>query len=178
MSPSWKTAAAATFSRRPLERSSSTCTSSPRARSASTTCEPMKPAPPVTSARMSSPSGGFEARATHCGARAATTPPAAKAGAWVRDQADQCERRHAHEVPNLEQVGLLDLAREHEHEAGRPAGRLPRGVVDGRDRRAAGVCERVTIRRRDLVETIGELLEHTTRSVPHEDDVVDGRCPG
>src|SRR5688500_11824752 len=39
------------FSRRPLERSSTTSTSSPRATSASTTCEPMKPAPPVTIAR-------------------------------------------------------------------------------------------------------------------------------
>ena len=45
-------APAATFSRFPFERSSRTCTSSPRASSASTTCEPMKPAPPVTTARI------------------------------------------------------------------------------------------------------------------------------
>src|SRR5687768_16330939 len=36
---------------RPVERSSRTRTSSPRATSASTRCEPMKPAPPVTIAR-------------------------------------------------------------------------------------------------------------------------------
>src|SRR5437764_6493807 len=51
MSPSWSRAPSATFSRRPLERLSRTCTSSPRATSASTTCEPMNPAPPVTIAR-------------------------------------------------------------------------------------------------------------------------------
>src|SRR4051794_11627997 len=44
--------AASRFSRRPVERSSTTLTSSPRSRSASTRFEPMKPAPPVTSARM------------------------------------------------------------------------------------------------------------------------------
>ena len=38
------------FSRRPVERSSTTVTSSPRASSASTRFEPMKPAPPVTRA--------------------------------------------------------------------------------------------------------------------------------
>src|SRR5262249_4924256 len=51
MSASCSVAAAGTFSRRPVARLSSTCTSSPRASSASATCEPMKPAPPVTSAR-------------------------------------------------------------------------------------------------------------------------------
>ena len=40
------------FSRLPVERSSSTVTSSPRASRASTMFEPMKPAPPVTSAFM------------------------------------------------------------------------------------------------------------------------------
>ena len=44
---------ASTRSRLPLERSSIASTSSPRAASASTRCEPMKPAPPVTSARIS-----------------------------------------------------------------------------------------------------------------------------
>ena len=44
---------ASTFSRLPVARLSTTCTSSPRASSASTTCEPMKPAPPVTIARTS-----------------------------------------------------------------------------------------------------------------------------
>src|SRR5205823_3938788 len=42
---------AGTFSRLPVTSESSTCTSSPRATSASATCEPMKPAPPVTIAR-------------------------------------------------------------------------------------------------------------------------------
>ena len=51
MSRSCRVAPAATFSRLPVARLSSTCTSSPRASSASTTCEPMKPAPPVTIAR-------------------------------------------------------------------------------------------------------------------------------
>jgi hypothetical protein len=41
------------FSRRPVERSSTTATSCPSSSSASTTCEPMKPAPPVTRIRMS-----------------------------------------------------------------------------------------------------------------------------
>src|SRR2546421_6792430 len=40
------------FSRRPVERWSATVTSSPRPTRASTTCEPTKPAPPVTRARM------------------------------------------------------------------------------------------------------------------------------
>src|SRR5437762_5257438 len=52
MSASWMRALAGTFSAFPLEKSSSAFTSSPRASSASTTCEPMKPAPPVTSARI------------------------------------------------------------------------------------------------------------------------------
>ena len=52
MSASCSSAPPATFSRFPFERSSRTCTSSPRASSASTTCEPMNPAPPVTTARI------------------------------------------------------------------------------------------------------------------------------
>src|SRR3954453_8307823 len=52
MSPSWSVASGSTFSRLPEERWSSTWTSSPRATSASTRCEPMKPAPPVTTARI------------------------------------------------------------------------------------------------------------------------------
>src|SRR3954453_1137670 len=44
--------ASSRFSRRPVDRSSITVTSSPRSTSASTTFEPMKPAPPVTTARM------------------------------------------------------------------------------------------------------------------------------
>ena len=52
MSCTCRVAAAGTCSRLPFERSSTTCTSSPRARSASTTCEPMNPAPPVTRARI------------------------------------------------------------------------------------------------------------------------------
>src|SRR4051795_13500500 len=51
MSPTWSRAPSATFSRLPRDRSSSTWTSSPRASNASTTFEPMKPAPPVTIAR-------------------------------------------------------------------------------------------------------------------------------
>src|SRR6266705_3620822 len=51
MSPSWTCTPSWTFSRFPLETSSSTCTSSQPASNASTTCEPMKPAPPVTTAR-------------------------------------------------------------------------------------------------------------------------------
>src|ERR671919_2173080 len=50
-SPTTSSAPSFTFSRRPEERSSSTVTSSRLATSASTTCEPMKPAPPVTMAR-------------------------------------------------------------------------------------------------------------------------------
>ena len=42
---------ATTCSRRPELRSSTTCTSSPRSTSASTSVEPMNPAPPVTTAR-------------------------------------------------------------------------------------------------------------------------------
>src|SRR5882724_6601573 len=51
MSASWICTPSGTFSRFPREKSSSTCTSSQRASNASTTCEPMKPAPPVTTAR-------------------------------------------------------------------------------------------------------------------------------
>src|SRR3989442_9191370 len=51
MSASCTRTPAATFSRFPLEKSSSTCTSSQPASNASTTWEPMKPAPPVTTAR-------------------------------------------------------------------------------------------------------------------------------
>src|SRR5215210_3116187 len=54
MSASWKRASSARFERRPVERSSTTVTSSPRASSASTRLEPTKPAPPVTRARMGS----------------------------------------------------------------------------------------------------------------------------
>ena len=52
MSPTWSSAPAGTFSRLPFDRSSRTCTSSPRAARASATCEPMNPAPPVTIARI------------------------------------------------------------------------------------------------------------------------------
>ena len=43
------------FSRRPVERSSTTVTASPRASSASTRFEPMKPAPPVTKQSIGPP---------------------------------------------------------------------------------------------------------------------------
>src|SRR5439155_11747826 len=52
MPPTCSLPPAGTFSRFPDERSSRTCTSSPRATSASATCEPMNPAPPVTIARI------------------------------------------------------------------------------------------------------------------------------
>ena len=45
-------AAAGTNSRRPVEKLSKTTTSTPRASSASARFEPMKPAPPVISARF------------------------------------------------------------------------------------------------------------------------------
>src|SRR5918992_5215994 len=51
MSTTSSFAPSGTRSPRPVERSSRTTTSSPRATSASTRCEPMKPAPPVTIAR-------------------------------------------------------------------------------------------------------------------------------
>src|SRR5204862_189311 len=51
MSPTCNSAPACTFSRLPVTSESSTCTSSPRASSVAATCEPMKPAPPVTIAR-------------------------------------------------------------------------------------------------------------------------------
>src|SRR5215510_6808038 len=54
MSCTTSCAPSGTFSRLPFERSSTTVTSSPRASSASTTCEPMKPAPPVTTTRTAS----------------------------------------------------------------------------------------------------------------------------
>ena len=52
MSCSTSVAAAFTFSRLPVAKSSTTVTSSPRATRASTRFDPMKPAPPVTTARM------------------------------------------------------------------------------------------------------------------------------
>src|SRR3954452_12469127 len=54
MSSSWSSASPAPerFSRRPVERSSTTVTSWPRSRRASTRLEPMKPAPPVTRVRI------------------------------------------------------------------------------------------------------------------------------
>src|SRR5437762_11802758 len=51
MSPRCTSAPPGTVSRRPVTSESSTCTSSPRASNAAATCEPMKPAPPVTIAR-------------------------------------------------------------------------------------------------------------------------------
>ena len=64
-------AAAFRFSVRPVDRSSSTSTESPRATSASTRCEPMKPAPPVTRARTAAnptlpQSGTRPYRQTYC----------------------------------------------------------------------------------------------------------------
>ena len=50
--PTTSSASGCTFSLRPVERSSSTRTPCPAATSASTRCEPMKPAPPVTSTFM------------------------------------------------------------------------------------------------------------------------------
>src|SRR5487761_1987507 len=52
MSSSRRSAAGSTRSALPEERSSMTVTLRPSARSASTTCEPMNPAPPVTIARL------------------------------------------------------------------------------------------------------------------------------
>src|SRR5919204_1327801 len=54
MSRSCSSAPSGTLSREPVARLSTTCTSSPRASSASATCEPMNPAPPVTTDRMGS----------------------------------------------------------------------------------------------------------------------------
>ena len=57
----------ATFSRRPVEKSSRTLTRAPAARRASTMWEPMNPAPPVTSAFMTyspSPSNPFASSVT------------------------------------------------------------------------------------------------------------------
>ena len=54
MSPSTSRAPAGTFSRLPSERSSRIVTSSPRASRPSATCDPMNPAPPVTSALKAS----------------------------------------------------------------------------------------------------------------------------
>src|SRR5205823_463055 len=54
MSPTCSSAPSGTFSRLPVASESSTCTSCPRASSASATCEPMNPAPPVTIARKAS----------------------------------------------------------------------------------------------------------------------------
>src|SRR5258705_5498534 len=54
MSPACSSAPTGTFLWLPVTSESSTCTSSPRAISASATCEPMKPAPPVTIARKAS----------------------------------------------------------------------------------------------------------------------------
>src|SRR4029453_12701352 len=54
MSCTTSRAPSGTFSRLPFERSSTIVTSSPRASSASTPCEPMKPAPPVTTTRTGS----------------------------------------------------------------------------------------------------------------------------
>src|SRR5919201_5633616 len=51
MSPTCSSAPAGTFSRLPVTSESRTWTSSPRASSASATCDPMNPAPPVTIAR-------------------------------------------------------------------------------------------------------------------------------
>src|SRR6266513_605744 len=48
MSITYSSARGFTLARSPVERSSTTVTRSPRAISASTMCEPMKPAPPVT----------------------------------------------------------------------------------------------------------------------------------
>src|SRR5689334_9651745 len=56
-SPCTKRASGGTASRRPIERSSSTVTSRPRASSARTRWWPMKPAPPVTRARRNRPPG-------------------------------------------------------------------------------------------------------------------------
>ena len=56
-----------TFSRDPVERSSRTTTSAPAASRASTRCDPMKPAPPVTSAfTPTSPVGRGGRRAHRC----------------------------------------------------------------------------------------------------------------
>src|SRR5256885_6168744 len=52
MSPRCSSAREGSFPRLPVASESSTCTSSPRAIIASATCEPMKPAPPVTIARQ------------------------------------------------------------------------------------------------------------------------------
>src|SRR3954469_25184492 len=54
MSPSTKVASGLRNSRLPVERSSITTTAWPPATSASTRLEPMKPAPPVTTARTAS----------------------------------------------------------------------------------------------------------------------------
>ena len=55
MSKRRSSAAEGTFSSRPAERSSITSTAAPSARNASATCEPMKPAPPVTTTRPGLP---------------------------------------------------------------------------------------------------------------------------
>src|SRR2546426_42309 len=104
MSASTKRAPRGRFSRRPVDRSSSTVTSSPAARYASATWEPTNPAPPLTRTRRVIPRPRSPARTA--------IPFLAHDALGRRDlAASLCRRlrRHGLEVINVVEKDVLQL---------------------------------------------------------------------
>src|SRR4051812_22822526 len=79
------------FCKRPVERLSSPRTRLPRAKSASTRCEPMNPAAPVTSQVAGSPS--LELEATCCSCRCNSLGPARSVDGWCPELGDPSPTR-------------------------------------------------------------------------------------
>src|SRR5215218_10354706 len=159
MLPSCRRAPAASapsrFTRRPVEMSSSTVTSSPRASSASTRLEPMNPAPPVTSARTPLvrviPEPEYAALALEAEVAdrgGAESEPAAR----LRRELDPAGADHAQEVPMREQ---RDVAARGERTLDHPVGA------------GAGVLERLAARRPVAPDVpAGPLLPDLERGPP------------
>ena len=134
----------------PVDRSSSTKTSSPRASSASARCEPMKPAPPVMKTRMVEIESSWGRPAV---ARPARVHPRRTAG--TRNTHDT-PRRGAPALPagsgfrqgRHDRGGALRRPRRRHHgvavEEGRPARRerIPRRIVVEDPRQGAGQLRR------------------------------------
>src|SRR5512132_3792138 len=103
-------------SRRPVERSSITVTSSPRASSASTRLEPMNPAPPVTRDRIrrafsrSARAPSFKAAALGLSSRLLPSPTRTRVGLHATDShREEQQRREDRRDPRRQPQGRQEL---------------------------------------------------------------------
>ncbi len=193
MSRTCSSAPAETFASEPWTSESTTATSSPRATSASTTCEPMKPAPPVTIARTGASyaavtgerfvvqaddgvqlvgelvaAGGAAAVAGRAPSErlgaARSRLEHARAGAGRRERVRGCARRARRRVPAVRQARSRRLGRRLPHDELR-AGDDDAKAALGALRGSPGIdADRVTVVGHSLGGTIAIRLAAASES--------------